>query len=160
VLRQVRTHASSALLYIIYMQLLLESYTYVAVSRTATVYHYTMNRDPATGREYDFCGRTHARQALAVRHTIRKCSTPHCSNDAWIDAQTGRSLLHCSSQHAGWAGLPVGASRCSLPGCTLSQFCHPDTREELSFCGEKHRLLAVARGLAAVTEPGVERVFR
>ena len=96
-----------------------------------------VHRDPKSGITHDYCGRTHAMEALGgaladphgVCHT---CQLPGCEEPVYYDRAVGRVHDFCCSTHAyeavsqGFAppsnrqrqGESTPHNRCSLPGCS------------------------------------------
>lgn len=128
------------------------------------------HRDPQTGIEHDFCGRTHAKeyarrngQQLQRPHGIcHVCKLPGCDEEVYYDEEDERVHDFCCKSHALQAiddglhppsqkgnqlgsRLPV-AQQCSLPGCTAPKFREPDTGELRDYCGRSHARLASQRG--------------
>ena len=96
--------------------------------------------DPDTGVEHDFCGRTHAKQALGddlqdPHGCCHQCKLHGCNESVFFDAHTGRVHDFCRNTHAelaisrgewerplmtlqGQGGAPCARSeQCSLHGC-------------------------------------------
>eukprot|EP01094_Clydonella_sp_ATCC50884_P021154 TRINITY_DN4583_c0_g1_i1.p1 TRINITY_DN4583_c0_g1~~TRINITY_DN4583_c0_g1_i1.p1 ORF type:complete len:479 (-),score=112.80 TRINITY_DN4583_c0_g1_i1:118-1554(-) len=111
---------------------------------------------------HDFCGRTHAKQALR-QGVIPKLDPPHgscqqcalqgCSETVYFDASTSRVHDFCSWRHSRLAmergewpqGDTSGSSECELPGCSDLCYKDPLTHEEMRFCGRSHSNLFLVR---------------
>ena len=128
------------------------------------------HRDPATGIEHDFCGRTHAKEyarrngsVLPPPHGVcHTCKLPGCNEEVYYDEAEERVHEFCCKSHALQAindglhppsqkGNQLGSripvsQQCALPGCTAPKFCDPDTGEVRDYCGRSHARLASQRG--------------
>lgn len=144
--------------------------------------------DARTGITHDFCGRTHAQQALASQgrelpdpHGIcHECALPGCNLPVFFERETGRVHEFCGLSHAQEAqarGLHLPSNRprqgeggssdpiCSLPGCTAPCFIDQATGFQHDYCGRTHAVTARQRGLVPPAIAGmdprwVNRVFR
>jgi len=126
--------------------------------------------DPRTGVRHDYCGRTHAQQALALRNqTLPRphgcchvCQYPGCDRLVYFDSATGRVHEFCGETHARMAieeGLHEPSLRgrrcapsertCSLPGCNAPRYVDEATGRVHDYCGRTHSRLAAQRGLLA-----------
>ena len=148
-----------------------------------------VHRDAATGIAHDYCGRTHAREALeaqgaALADPHGKCHTcklPGCGEPVYYDRATGRVHDFCCRSHAVEAvsrgivppsnrplqGRSSADNRCSLPGCSAPRYRDPSSGFEHDFCGRTHAREASAQGLLPagaagpnVPSAGVDRVWR
>jgi len=137
--------------------------------------------DPATKIPHDFCGRTHAKEALAVEglelpppHGLcHACRLPGCDAPVYFDAAAERVHEYCCRGHAEEAlrrGLrpPSNKSqqiqgpappdrRCSLSGCSALRYVDHAGHEH-PFCGRTHAKLAEQRGQEAIDASGAELV--
>ena len=141
--------------------------------------------DPVTQIAHQFCGRTHAAQALSRQgrelpppHGIcHICRLPECSEPVYYDEETDRVHEYCCKSHADEAlqrGLRAVSNkkrqghedpfhRCSLAGCSAPRFVDPHTGHEHPYCGRTHAKLAAQRGQEAVAvsdAPLVSTVWR
>jgi len=124
----------------------------------------------SAGIQHDYCGRTHAQQALgqlpAPHGICHTCNLHGCEEQVYFDEETGRVHDFCCKTHAEQAiangewrtslrSQRAGSSnqlRCALPGCNAPRFTEagPYARQH-DFCGRTHALLARDRGLTGTT---------
>jgi hypothetical protein len=127
---------------------------------------------------FDFCGRTHAAEALKMKgKTLKlpggpcyKYKLDTCSSIIHYDAALDRVHDFCSLKHAQIhkkSNTPPRNSLmaetqavCSLPGCVAKVFVDENSGEAFDYCGRSHSTLAKQRSLLPVTELGVDRVFK
>jgi len=135
--------------------------------------------DPTTRIQHDYCGRTHAREAMAhsgqdlqpphgVCHT---CKLPGCDEPVYYDADTDRVHEYCCRSHAAEAcdrgiqpasnrplqGRGHPAHRCSLQGCSAPRYVDA-TGYEHAYCGRTHAKMAEQRGQQPVDVSEAEHV--
>ena len=101
--------------------------------------HKSVHVDPDTGVEHDYCGRTHAEQALGELQDphgcCHECKLNGCVESVYFEADTGRVHDFCCNTHAelaisrgewerplkklqGQGAAPCARSeQCSLHGC-------------------------------------------
>ena len=132
---------------------------------------------------HDYCGRTHAREALALNGRelkspearSRTCALSGCGKRVYYDPSDDRLHDYCCRAHAQEAlalgerrsalrfqGVegPVG-HRCALSGCTAPRYVDPATGREFDYCGRRHAKLAaeveeaMSCGACAEEEPVV-----
>ena len=138
--------------------------------------------DPTSGIAHNYCGRTHASEALggglAAPHGVcHTCKLPGCNEPVLYD--NGRVHEYCCRRHADEAlarglrpasnrplqGQSTPANRCSLPGCSAPRFVDPTNGFIHDFCGRTHAREATSLGLLPAAASGVpaaavERVWR
>ncbi|CAN0375556.1 unnamed protein product, partial [Ectocarpus sp. 12 AP-2014] len=122
---------------------------------------------------HDYCGRTHARQAMSgglvagARRPLTgsTCKRPGCSQPRFFDSVTNRMHDFCSKRHAKEAmahpGGGMGASKCTLKGCFKDVYRDLITGLESDYCSRGHQAHAIALGQGMGTvRSHVEQVFR
>ena len=115
---------------------------------------YSEDVDPESGVEHDFCGRTHAKQALGdgLQEPHGCC---HTCKQVHFETDTGRVHDFCYGTHAmlainrgewslplkrlqGQGGAPCARSeQCSLNGCAAPPFRDPGTGVVHDNCGRR-----------------------
>jgi len=131
-----------------------------------------------TGREHDYCGRTHAAAAQAKQGKALRaphgdchvCALPGCSRPIFFDPEIGRVHDFCGITHAQEAerqglwpksnrkrqGQGDENNRCALPGCSAPRFVEIETGYMHDFCGRTHARQAQAKGMLGAKEACVE----
>ncbi|CAM9848754.1 unnamed protein product [Pylaiella littoralis] len=118
------------------------------------------------GVVHDFCGRTHAAEAVSrgMRARLRRphghchvCKLDGCSLPVFFDSAKNHVYDFCSKRHANraiadgqWTRSTTSASssatsKCKLPGCQQSVYADPVTCLESDFCSKTHRAQANTR---------------
>eukprot|EP00903_Cladosiphon_okamuranus_P011897 g11174.t1 len=120
-------------------------------------------RNPSTGEESAFCGRSHAAQAgyCAPSSATSRCKLHGCNEPVFFDQHANRVHDFCSLRHANMAMSrgqwpppdTQGSSGCQLPGCEMRVYRNPSTGEESAFCGRSH----AAQAAEAAARPPVCR---
>ena len=119
--------------------------------------------DAQTGVEHDYCGRSHAREALgkvADPHgCCHVCNLDGCDKLVHFEPDTSRVHDFCCSSHALMAqeegewpeslkrrqGEGDGTNQCALPGCSAPRFRDP-TGVLHDYCGRTHAIKAKDKG--------------
>ena len=121
--------------------------------------------DANSNIEHDYCGRTHARQAIGSalqepHGSCHECQLTGCSEPVYYDQAADRVHEYCCRTHAELAlrqgerpysnkvkqGQGARGFTCSLPNCSAPRFFDQDRGIYLDFCGRTHAKKAEARG--------------
>ena len=147
--------------------------------------HKPVHVDPVSGVEHDYCGRTHAKQALgdalADPHgCCHVCKLDGCEEPVHFEADSGRVHDFCCASHAtlaiergewqrplkglqGRGAAPCSRSeQCALNGCAAPRYRDPATGVLHDYCGKSHALKAASQGLlpAPPADPTVDVRYR
>eukprot|EP00611_Tribonema_gayanum_P021386 TRINITY_DN409_c1_g1_i2.p1 TRINITY_DN409_c1_g1~~TRINITY_DN409_c1_g1_i2.p1 ORF type:complete len:439 (-),score=135.60 TRINITY_DN409_c1_g1_i2:1682-2998(-) len=131
-----------------------------------------------TGRVHDYCCRTHAYQAGVLsggggsggyaaqgpqrgRSARCRAARARCTSTPLRAARTttAAARTHASTRRCRAAAAAAAPRDCSFPGCSQPRRLDPYTGQPMHFCSHNHRQRAEERGLGAILEAGVERVF-
>lgn len=143
--------------------------------------HRPVHVDPVSQVEHDYCGRTHAKEALGAtladpHGCCHECKLDGCEEPVHFERDTGRVHDFCCASHAELAiergewSRPlkklqgVGAApcareeQCSLNGCAAPRYRDPATGFLHDYCGKSHALKAKQQGLlpAPLADPTID----
>ena len=140
--------------------------------------------DEVSGVQHDYCGRTHAKQALGdelgdPHGCCHECKLNGCVEQVYFDQDTGRVHDFCCSSHAqlaidrgewakplkrlqGVGAAPCARSdQCSLNGCAAPRYRDPTTGLLHDYCGRSHAFKAKQQGLlpAPLADPSIDAKY-
>ena len=143
--------------------------------------HRPVHVDPVTDVEHDYCGRTHAKQALgdelADPHgCCHACKLNGCVEPVYFERDTGRVHDFCCARHSelaiergewtrplkslqGTGRAPAPREdQCSLNGCAAPRYRDPATGFLHDYCGKSHAVKAKQQGLlpAPLADPTID----
>jgi hypothetical protein len=121
-----------------------------------------------TGTQHDYCGRTHAEEALGksavdIPHgTCQTCNFPGCDDPVAFEKETGRVHDFCSRAHyieavnlkiwpPSYADTTIATETCSYPGCQKKCYFDHFQNRLHSFCGRSHAILAKTANIPSCT---------
>jgi len=131
--------------------------------------------EPRTQIVHQYCGRTHAQEALGnnvqtPHGTCNRCNFRGCTKQVAFDDSRGRVHDFCCKEHAdraiasgewvkpqrythhgGGEKKKASGPLCRFPNCQIPVFTDPTTGRKLDYCGRSHAVEVSAHSLISRT---------